>query len=212
MTLFFFFSGLHLQHEEVPRLRVESDLWLLAYATAMRDPGRGYDLHHCSQQRQILNALSEARDGTHTLTDTSRIRFHCATMGTPNLHFLRQERDEPRDKHLQKYPSILQDRNNNRHEANTWYLSAVYLRKNGNDRIRRGAEPRLGRRTKRSHTPHPQSQGALNYTRTESPLGQKGRGCQAVSLDNLPAVLCFRIHRGQKMRTQIGEGPGSGQV
>ena len=46
---------------EVPRLEVESELWLPAYATAMPDPNI-CDLHHSSQQHQILNSLSEARD------------------------------------------------------------------------------------------------------------------------------------------------------
>ena len=31
--------------------------------------------------------LNEARDGTRVLTDTSRIRFCCATTGTPSLSF-----------------------------------------------------------------------------------------------------------------------------
>ena len=41
--------------------------------------------------------------------------------------------------------AILQDRNNNRHKANNWYLSSVNLLNNSDDRIRRGAEPCLGR-------------------------------------------------------------------
>ena len=51
------FLGPHLQHAEVPRLGVES-----AYATVMatRDPSFVFDLHHSSQQRGILNPLSEA--------------------------------------------------------------------------------------------------------------------------------------------------------
>ena len=57
---------------EVPRLGVESELQLPAYATATAIP----DLCHicelyCSlQQRQILNPLSEARDRTCILMDT----------------------------------------------------------------------------------------------------------------------------------------------
>ena len=49
---------------EVPRLGVELELQLLAYttATAMSDPSPICDLHHSSQQGQILNSLSEARD------------------------------------------------------------------------------------------------------------------------------------------------------
>ena len=37
------------------------------------------------QQHQILNPLSEARDRTCNLVVPSRIRFHCATTGTPLL-------------------------------------------------------------------------------------------------------------------------------
>uniref|UniRef100_A0A8D0IN74 Uncharacterized protein n=2 Tax=Sus scrofa TaxID=9823 RepID=A0A8D0IN74_PIG len=45
------------------------------------------DLHHSSQQYQILNLLSEARDQTCNLMVPSRIRFQCAIMGTPFLFF-----------------------------------------------------------------------------------------------------------------------------
>ena len=49
---------------EIPRLGVESDLQLLAYATAtaMWVPSHICDLHHSLWQCQILNLLSEARD------------------------------------------------------------------------------------------------------------------------------------------------------
>ena len=50
----------------------------------MQDPSLICDLHYSSRQRQILNPLSEARNGTHTLMDTSQIHFCCATMGTPS--------------------------------------------------------------------------------------------------------------------------------
>ena len=69
--LFLPFLGLLLWHMEVPRLGVELELQLPAYATAMRDPSHICDLHHNSQQCQILNPLSEARDGTCNLMDTS---------------------------------------------------------------------------------------------------------------------------------------------
>ena len=71
----FCFLGLHLQHMEVPRLGVESELQLLAYPTAMAksDLSRVHDLHHSPQQCCILNPPSEARDPTHILMDTSRI-------------------------------------------------------------------------------------------------------------------------------------------
>ena len=49
---------------EVPRLGVESELQLLAYATAiaMSDLSHVCDLHHSSWQRWTLNPLNEARD------------------------------------------------------------------------------------------------------------------------------------------------------
>ena len=83
--LFFFFSGPHPWHMEVPRLGIKSELQLLAYATAtaMQDPSHVSDLYHSSQQHQIPNPLSEARVRTHILMDTSQIHFHCATMRTP---------------------------------------------------------------------------------------------------------------------------------
>ena len=60
----FWFLELHLLHMDVPRLEVESELQLLAYttATAMQDPSHVYNLHHSSQQCQLLNPLSKARD------------------------------------------------------------------------------------------------------------------------------------------------------
>ena len=62
---------------EVPRLVVELELQLPAYTTAIatRDPSRVYDLCHNSRQRQILNPLSEARDWTRVLMDTSSVHW-----------------------------------------------------------------------------------------------------------------------------------------
>ena len=64
----------HPGHMEVPRLGIELELQLLAYiiATATRDPSHIFNLHHSSWQCQILiNPLSEARDQTCILLDTS---------------------------------------------------------------------------------------------------------------------------------------------
>ena len=62
---------------EVPRLGVELELQLPAYATAIatetQDLSPVCDLHHSSQQRWILNPLSEARDRTHNLMVPSQI-------------------------------------------------------------------------------------------------------------------------------------------
>ena len=58
------FLGPQVQHMEVPRLRVESKLQLPAYAAATvpLDLSSICNLHHSSQQRQISNPLSAARD------------------------------------------------------------------------------------------------------------------------------------------------------
>ena len=59
---------------EVPRLLgVESELQMLAYATATAtgNPSHICNPYHTSRWRQILNPVSEARDQTHILMDTS---------------------------------------------------------------------------------------------------------------------------------------------
>ena len=75
---------------EVPTPGAESELQLPAYptATATQDPSHICSLHHSSQQRQILNPLSEAKDRTHNLMVPSWIRFCCTIMGTPQPAFL----------------------------------------------------------------------------------------------------------------------------
>ena len=88
---FLFFLGSHLQHMEVPRLGVESELQLPAYTpdTAMPDPS--YICHpHCSvQQCRIPNPLSTAKDQTRILKETKDGFLTCsATMGSPPCQFL----------------------------------------------------------------------------------------------------------------------------
>ena len=62
---------------EIPRLGVESELQLLAYATAtaMQDPSWVCKLYHSSWQHQVLNPLSGAKDRTRILMDTSQVRY-----------------------------------------------------------------------------------------------------------------------------------------
>ena len=76
------FSELHLQHIEVPRLGVESELQPLAYAIATSDPSHICNLYHSSQQHRILNPLRDVRDQTCVLVVSSHIRFLCAMMRT----------------------------------------------------------------------------------------------------------------------------------
>ena len=68
----FVFLQLYLRRMEVPRLGVEWELQLPAYttATATQDPSHVCDLPHSSQQGQILNPLTEARNRTCILIDT----------------------------------------------------------------------------------------------------------------------------------------------
>ena len=89
ICLSFCFLELHPQHMEFPRLGVLSELQLRAYtpATATWDPSRICDLQHSSQQRWILNPLTEARDRTRILMDPSRAHSHGA-MGTPTSSVL----------------------------------------------------------------------------------------------------------------------------
>jgi len=55
---------------------------------------QGNALHHSAWQCQILNPLSEARDQTHVLMDTSQVSYYCAAMGTPNLIFLKAKQNK----------------------------------------------------------------------------------------------------------------------
>lgn len=70
--IFLSFSGPHLWHVHVPGIGVASEPQLQVYTTvpATQDPSHICHLHHSSWQCQFLNPLSEARGGTHILTDT----------------------------------------------------------------------------------------------------------------------------------------------
>ena len=69
-------------------VELEVQLPFYATATATQDPSSICNLHHSSQQCWIPDPLSEARDGTCILMDTSQICFHCTTTGTPKANFL----------------------------------------------------------------------------------------------------------------------------
>ena len=72
---FFGFLGPRPGHMEVLRIGVKLELQLLTYAiaTATPDLSRICNLHHSSEQRQILNPLSEAKD--RIFIDASQIHF-----------------------------------------------------------------------------------------------------------------------------------------
>ena len=86
----FCFLGPRPQHMEVPRPGVALKLSLLAcaVATAVPDLSRACSPHHRSRQCRILNPLSEARDRTRILMDTSPVHFRGATAGTPARIFI----------------------------------------------------------------------------------------------------------------------------
>ena len=81
----FCFFGPQVWHAEVSRLGVTSELQLPTYVTApaMWDQSHICDLHHSSQKCWIPNPMSEDRDRTRILIDTSWIHFHWVRMGTP---------------------------------------------------------------------------------------------------------------------------------
>ena len=72
------FLGLHLQHMEIPRLGVESELQLLGYtiATAMWDLSCICDLYRSSQQHRIPNPLHKARVQPCILMDPGWVCYH----------------------------------------------------------------------------------------------------------------------------------------
>ena len=77
LSLSLFFLGPNLQHMEVPRLGVESELQLPAYSIAIAMPELSpvCNPHNSSWKYQIINPLSKARYQTCVLMDTSRILF-----------------------------------------------------------------------------------------------------------------------------------------
>ena len=89
--LYFCFLEMHLHHMEVPRIGVKLEVQPPAYATAtaMCNPGNICELHHSSWQCRILNLLSEAKDLTPILMDTSQNHFCCATVANPMSHILK---------------------------------------------------------------------------------------------------------------------------
>ena len=69
-----------MQHMEASRLGVKSEVQLQAFTTATATWDRSYvcDLYH-----RIPDPLTEARDLTRTLMDTSQMRLRFATTGAP---------------------------------------------------------------------------------------------------------------------------------
>ena len=61
---------MHLQHVEVSRLGVRSELQLPAYTTATPDSSCLCNLGRSTGEHQILDPLSEVRDPTCILSDT----------------------------------------------------------------------------------------------------------------------------------------------
>ena len=66
---FFLLSGLHLQHMEVPRLEVKLEQQLLTYTTATATPA----FTIARDSAGPFNPLSEAKNPTHILMDTTRV-------------------------------------------------------------------------------------------------------------------------------------------
>ena len=86
----FCFLGLHPSHVEVPRLEVESELQVPAYAiaTAAQDPS-----HVCDLTATLWSLTHWARPGMEHTSSWILVRFiTCwATMGTPHICFRQTE-------------------------------------------------------------------------------------------------------------------------
>ena len=94
---------------EDPRLGIESELQLLAYATTttMQDLSHICSLHCSSQQRQTLNPLVEARDRTHVLTDTlNPLSYNGNSLGKPISKGDNHETNPEKLKFLLRYMCI----------------------------------------------------------------------------------------------------------
>ena len=89
IVFFWGVKGPQVWYMEVPRLEIEMELQLPAYATAtaIPDPSHFCNLQYSSWQCWILTPLSRARDRTCILMDTSWICFPCARAGTPTQWF-----------------------------------------------------------------------------------------------------------------------------
>ena len=83
LFLYFCFLRAYRHLIEIPRLGIELELQLSASttATAMRNPGCLWDLHHNSWPHGILNPQNKTGDWTHILMDISQICDCWATKG-----------------------------------------------------------------------------------------------------------------------------------
>ena len=80
------FLGPHLWHAKFPawaRGCRSCSCWPTPQATAVRGLSRICDLRHSSWQRQILNPVSEARDGTRIFMDSGPFHYQRAIRGSP---------------------------------------------------------------------------------------------------------------------------------
>ena len=87
MKYVFCFLELHLWHVEIPRLGVELELQLPAYATATatQDLSRVCELRHSSRNARSLTHWVRPRDQPPNLMVPSRIHFHCPTTRSPEV-------------------------------------------------------------------------------------------------------------------------------
>ena len=94
VCLLFWFLGPQVQHMEVPRLEVKSELQLLAYATATskQDPSCVCNLHHSSQQCPILNHRTGPRIKAASSWILVGFITHWAVTGTPQTVTFRMDK------------------------------------------------------------------------------------------------------------------------
>ena len=117
LSLFSLFRATPAAHGS-SRLGVQLELQLLATATAtaLWDLSHVCDLRHSSRQCRILNPLRKVRNQTCVLMDTSWVRYHWATMGTPLCYF--QVASHMRNAPKQFYPITTSAGNLGHHHVN----------------------------------------------------------------------------------------------
>ena len=135
--LLFFFLGLHLWHIQAPRLGSNRtySCWPTPQVQqrGIQATSAIYTSAH-SNTSQILHPLIEARDQTYILTDTSRVCYHWATIGTPGSYIFQWLQEKKNLKNsISWHPKIIHNSKFSAHKVwlkhhhTSWFLYCPWL-------------------------------------------------------------------------------------